>query len=82
MRRYRDLDPDAQKIVAHVVSRLDEELGNDVAAYYLIGSQADGTAVPLSDVDMVAVLRPEPGPSLATGGMLAHQLASTTRDWI
>lgn len=50
-------DPAANKIIGDVISGLDRELGSDIGGYYLIGSLADGTAVPLSDVDLVVILK-------------------------
>jgi hypothetical protein len=57
----RDLDMHGPicPFVERVVRRLETLLPGSFHAYYLLGSYADGTAVPASDIDLVAVLRPQ-----------------------
>jgi hypothetical protein len=53
------VDESIRHIVECVVRRMETVAPGSFVAYYLIGSHADGTAVPASDVDLVALLRSE-----------------------
>ena len=65
-------DAGANAIIANVIEGFDREIGSSIAAYYLIGSHVDGSAVPLSDVDMVGLLDPSAGHLLAQAGTLSR----------
>jgi predicted nucleotidyltransferase len=44
-----------RRVVKHLVSRLDEELGDDLRGLWLYGSRARRTAHPESDVDLLVI---------------------------
>ncbi|NKB65654.1 MAG: hypothetical protein GKR89_01215 [Candidatus Latescibacteria bacterium] len=48
-------DNRADGIIRGVVRRYQEQLGGYIKAYYVIGSYADGSQVPLSDIDLVVL---------------------------
>jgi hypothetical protein len=50
-------DSRADAVLSDVVASIREAVGSSLRSVYIAGSYADGTAVPLSDVDVIAVLR-------------------------
>jgi len=49
--------PRADEVIADVVSSFTTAMPNGVRGFYVAGSYAEGTAVPASDIDLIAVLQ-------------------------